>query len=206
MGHIKKYDFSLLDEVLRVEKENGIIDWHKIFANNNPLIVEVGCGNGHFLTRCAMNDKTYNYIGIDKKDKRLIRCREKQIKYNLSNIRWISGDALLALEKLFPDESISIIFMPFPDPWPKKRHHKHRMFKKEFIELLVKKLEKNGKFAFITDYFEYYDSSYSLIKDDERFEIITPDEFLSFDLSESFFGEKWRNENRIFYSFYLRKK
>jgi len=206
MGHIKGYDYELLEEVLRVEDYNAFIEWQDIFKNNNKIIVEVGCGNGHFLNSSASADKTSNFVGIDVKFKRLVRCREKQVKYENKNIIWVWGEAFVALKNLFKDQSINIIFMPFPDPWPKRRHHKHRLFKKEFIDLFYDKLVPGGFFIFITDFYEYYEASLELIKDDKRFDMITPENFHQYDLTGSYFGEKWINDNRSFYSFFIRKK
>ncbi|MBN2544343.1 MAG: tRNA (guanosine(46)-N7)-methyltransferase TrmB [Spirochaetes bacterium] len=206
MGHIKGYDYELLEEVLRVEDYSTYVKWQDIFKNENKLIVEVGCGNGHFLNSSASEDKTSNFIGIDIKYKRLVRCREKQVKQNNKNVIWVWGEAFITLNNLFKDSSVYMIFMPFPDPWPKRRHHKHRLFKKEFIDLFYKKLVNSGFFIFITDFYDYYEESFSLIKSDKRFELITPDEFQQYDITASYFGEKWRNDNRTFYSFFIRKK
>ncbi len=206
MAHMKGYDYELLEEVLRVEDYDAFIDWNGIFKDNNKLIVEVGCGNGHFLNSSATQDNTSNFIGIDIKYKRLVRCREKQVKNSSKNIIWIWGEAFVALKNLFKDQSVNIIFMPFPDPWPKRRHHKHRLFRKEFIDLFYDKLITGGFFVFITDFYEYYEASLALIKDDKRFEMVTPENFYQYDITNSYFGEKWRNDNRSFYSFFIRKK
>lgn len=205
MSYIKPYDFKLLEEVIRVEDYNSFVDWKNLFNSENKLIVEVGCGNGHFLNTTAKSDKNNNYIGIDIKYKRLVRCREKQIKYNIENIKWIWGEALLSVKNLFPDNSITVILMPFPDPWPKRKHHKKRLFQKNFIDIFHAKLIKDGIFAFMTDYEEYYQESYKLIKNDDRFEILSTDKIMDYDLTASLFGDRWKKDNRSFYAFYLKK-
>ena len=62
--------------------------------------------------------------------------------------------------------------MTFPDPWPKKKHHKNRLFKKEFVDLFYEKLSANGLFIFITDFKDYFDESFELISNDMRFDLI----------------------------------
>ena len=206
MIYLKKYDYNLLDKIIFLEGNKEPVNWNNYFSNSNPLIVEIGCGNGHFLTEKAKNDIKKNYIGIDIKEKRIIRCKEKQVKYAISNMEWFCGEALKILSGLFENNSISTIFMPFPDPWPKRKHHKHRLFKKEFVDVLNEKLMPSGLFIFITDYKQYFEESYQLISEDNRFSLIKATDENNFELGNSLFGEKWKRENREFYSFYVRKK
>lgn len=207
MSKYKKYDWTLLDErVIAISDEPEKME--KItspaaFNNENPLVVEIGCGNGHFLTTRAREENDKNFVGIDIKAKRIIRCREKQVKFNLDNMLWINGEAFTVFDTLLNRQSVSEVFMLFPDPWPKKRHHKHRLFQKEFINCFYEDLIEGGTFTFLTDYEEYYDWSFSLIKSDKRFEIVSKD--YSEDLVLSIFGEKWKRDNRSFYSFTIKK-
>jgi len=204
MSYIKDYNFELLDSVIDINKTEETFSVNSII-NNNPVIIEIGCGNGHFLIRQAMNNPLNNYIGIDIKDRRLIRCREKEIKYELKNIHWILGEASESIAKLFNNESISEFYMPFPDPWPKRRHHKNRLFKKEFIDIFYNKLKPGGYFIFITDHFEYFKSSLKLIQADSRFQIIPKEEVDQEDLTNSIFGERWKKDNRDFHLFCIKK-
>lgn len=203
MSYIKEYDYTLLqsDKLIDIFKNPNslMVDWRKLFGNNNPIIVEVGCGNGHFLTNKAINEPQFNYIGIDIKEKRIIRCREKQVKYNLTNVCWVVGEALTSITQLFTDNIIDTIYMPFPDPWPKRRHHKNRLFKNDFLDVVYKKINSSGVFIFITDHEQYYQSSYKLISNDPRFSITEKSANFEEELTRSIFGEKWKKENRSFY-------
>jgi tRNA (guanine-N7-)-methyltransferase len=203
---IKGYNFDLLNEVINLENIIKPLKWNEIFDNNNSLIVEVGCGNGHFLVKKGGENPDKNFIGIDIKEKRLIRCREKQEKYGVKNVKWVCAEAFNALNEVFDDKSISLIYMLFPDPWPKRRHHKHRLLNKEFLDLIFNKLIDSGTFVYFTDFKEYYDSSCKLVLNDNRFEVFS-EKNLDFDeLTGSFFGEKWKNDNRNFYGFLIKKK
>lgn len=206
MGFRKPYNRDLLEEVIFTEETQTLPNWKKIFNNKNPLIVEMGCGNGHFLTSKAIENKDLNYIGIDLKRNRMNRCREKQVKHNIENIAWICGEALQSLKTLFKNNSIKEVYMPFPDPWPKRRHHKHRMFNNDLVKLLRLKLKKKGKFIFITDYKEYFQANIKLIDNDKRFKLIVIDDANQLEFGISLFGEKWKKDNRDFFAFELIKK
>lgn len=210
MSKYKKYDWTLLEERVVNLADKAVKEQteqtpapRSLFENNNPLVVEIGCGNGHFLTNRAKDEQDKNFIGIDIKAKRIIRCREKQEKLNLKNMIWVNGEAYNTFDTLFKEQSISEVFMLFPDPWPKKRHHKNRLFQKEFIELFYTRLITDGTFTFLTDFEEYYEWSLDLIKSDKRFTIESTD--YPEEQIQSIFGERWKRDNRSFFSFKVRK-
>ena len=108
MSYIKSYDYDLLEEVVYLKKNfNEPVDWKNLFKNHNPIVVEIGCGNGHFLINKIKQNPFFNYIGIDIKEKRIIRCREKELKYNIKNVKWICEEAFIALNNLFENDIIS---------------------------------------------------------------------------------------------------
>lgn len=200
----KGFDYSLLDKTLSLPEEYSPINRQAVTGNNNPIVVEIGCGNGHFLTRQALNNPDKNYFGIDLKDYRIVKGRMKEIAANIPNTFWINAEAETAITRMFEEKSIHTIYMTFPDPWPKKRHHKHRLFKKEFIDLIYSRLEDGGRFIFITDHEEYYEWCMDLLKGEERFSVKTGE--YSQELTESAFGDIWKKENRSFFSFTMEKK
>lgn len=204
MFNLKPYNYDLLDAVYMVTEESKIVDWNQVFNNDNPLIVEIGCGNGHYLTNQANKFTLINFIGIEMKKNRVVRCRQKEVRDNLNNIRWINSEAFLAIDKLFSDKTIDRFYMLFPDPWPKRRHHKKRLFNDKFLDLIFKKMKNDADFIFLTDHEGYFKWCNDFIVKDERFEInLLP---LDEEMTESVFGEKWKNENRNFYNFTLKKK
>jgi tRNA (guanine-N7-)-methyltransferase len=179
------------------------VDWQTVFGNASPLTIEIGCGNGHYLVQKAGESPAENFIGIDLKINRIIRCREKQEKSGLSNLRWCIGDAQDVLEQLFTDQSVQKILMTFPDPWPKKRHFKRRLFQKPFVDLVYSRLKSEGEFIFVTDHEEYYRWCLDILEGETRFQSMNcnTEEFLI-----SLFGKKWQSENRNFFIFGLRKR
>ncbi|HOJ64296.1 MAG TPA: tRNA (guanosine(46)-N7)-methyltransferase TrmB [Spirochaetota bacterium] len=180
--------------------EYNIIDWHDYFKEKNPIIVEIGCGNGHFLINEALNNKNFNYIGIDIKKDRILKCNKKQKDNNLKNILWINGEAFLVLSHLFEDSSIHKIYMTFPDPWPKRRAHKKRLFNENFLTLVLKKLENNGEFFFISDFEDYYKWCIRILENN-NINYFHYNESKIEKFQRSLFAEKWKKENRIFYHF-----
>jgi len=203
MSFLKSYDYSLLSEVFSADSGSSVISWQNIFSNNNELSVEIGCGNGHFIIEKSMSNLHENFIGIDTKRDRIVRCLEKQKKRNISNLRFIAGDAFFAISKMFSAGSISKVYMIFPDPWPKRKHRKKRLFKPDFVNILYEKMNAEGIFTFVTDFQDYFDEAFLIIKNDSRFLITL--ESLSEDYSFTLFGQKWEKEDKPFYGFTFTK-
>lgn len=199
----KGFDYSLLETTFTPPQDIDFTNWNEVFNNENPLNLEIGCGNGHFLTQQALKNPSENFIGIDLKDYRIVKSRMKENLLNLSNVRWICGEAKISIERMFPDESLEKIYMTFPDPWPKKRHWKHRLFQADFIPLIARKLTNSGKFIFISDHEGYYQWCLELINAQKELTITGHDYDIS--MTESAFGKIWSAEQRTFHSFTLEK-
>ena len=115
--------------------------WHQIFKNDNPIHIEIGMGKGKFITEMALNNPDINFIGIEKFDSIMVRAVEK-VDNEIPNLRFIRMDAL-NIDEVFCKE-ISLIYLNFSDPWPKKRHAKRRLADKTFLEK-YDKIFKNSK-------------------------------------------------------------
>jgi tRNA (guanine-N7-)-methyltransferase len=119
------------------------------------LEVEIGCGNGHFMTEyCAENPDSL-FIGVEIKKKRCLKAQRKIDKLQLANARIIHGEAQSVLQQL-SDGSVDCFHLYFPDPWPKSRHRRRRFLRGGNIETLLLKLKTGGFIRFVTDYFDYY--------------------------------------------------
>ena len=117
-------------------------EYNKLFNNNNPIEIEIGCGKGNFIINKAIQNPNINYIGIEKYDSVLLRALEK-VKEEIPNLKFIKMDAN-NIDKVF-DKEISKIYLNFSDPWPKDRHEKRRLSSDTFLKKydLVFKNEKN---------------------------------------------------------------
>ncbi len=133
----------------------------EIFGCIRPIFLEIGFGKGEFLYEMAKKHPEINFVGIDIYLTGVAKLIRRMCNYdNLNppmpeNIRILIKDAHLALKENFKDESIERIFILFPDPWPKKRHHKRRLIKPDFAELLKRRLLKGGSVLIATDHEGY---------------------------------------------------
>jgi tRNA (guanine-N7-)-methyltransferase len=131
------------------------LDLTQAFGRQAPLIVEIGFGNGGSLAEMAAANPDLNYLGIEVHrpgvGHLLLLLEEREIK----NVRIYHHDAIEILEQKIPDHSISGVHLFFPDPWQKRRHHKRRIVRPCFVELLIKKLMPGGYFHAATDWEHY---------------------------------------------------
>jgi tRNA (guanine-N7-)-methyltransferase len=153
-NHIED-DFYLPRGMELPEKYRKRLDFFQLFNNNNPVIVEIGFGNGQFLANLAKNHPNKNFIGIELSRLSIVKLQELIDKHSLENIRYFFMDAKMVFKYLLPSESVNEIYINFPDPWPKRRHHKHRFIQEETLEYLYPILEKAGKINFVTDDWPY---------------------------------------------------
>ncbi len=117
--------------------------------------LEIGCGHGHFLAAYAEAHPGRYCLGVDVAGARLERARRKTDRAGLDNITWIQAEALLLLENLPAGIAFSRVFILFPDPWPKRRHHKHRLVQPRFLELLSSVCRPEAMLYFRSDNRDY---------------------------------------------------
>jgi tRNA (guanine-N7-)-methyltransferase len=128
------------------------LDWPGIFERTAPLIVEIGFGNGLFLMEQARRDPDVNVVGIELSwpwVQHLAKCLDHA---GLAHVRLLHGAAEVVLQCLFGSQSIREIFINFPDPWPKTRHHSRRLIQTDFVELLHDRLSIGGQVTIATDH------------------------------------------------------
>ncbi len=122
---------------------------------NTPLVLEIGFGMGHALISQAQQKPECDFIGIDVHKPGVGAVLDAIDKHQLKNIRLFCADAVEVLTQCIPDNSLDEVQLFFPDPWPKRRHHKRRLVQPSFAELIRKKLKPNGKFCLATDWEDY---------------------------------------------------
>ena len=127
------------------------------FIQGNYSLLDIGFGAGETLVSIAQNKLDISLLGAEVYQSGIGTVLSKADKFNLENIKIVNEDAEDLLQNKIPDNSFDAIIMFYPDPWPKRRHHKRRLIKKEFIDLLNKKLKPNGIFYFKTDWKDYFD-------------------------------------------------
>ena len=135
--------------------ENKRINFVDIFGNTNPIIVEIGFGMGDATWQIAKANPNINYIGIEVHTPGVGKLLSEIQKNELKNLYIIEYDAMEVLQNMFGDNSINGFHIFFPDPWPKKKHHKRRMLQRPRTDLLAKKLSAGGYLYLVTDWLEY---------------------------------------------------
>lgn len=131
----------------------------KILPPGGRFTWEIGCGHGHFLTAYAKAHPEEICIGVDIVSERIERAIKKRDRAKLTNLHFIHAEARLFLEMLPAEASFSRLFILFPDPWPKLRHHKHRIMQPDFLADAAKRAGEGARLYFRTDFTPYYDDT-----------------------------------------------
>ena len=124
------------------------------FEAPKPLLVELGFGDGRILAEFAKRYPYWNCLGVEVYRPGIAQLIKKCVEDELRNVRIAMDEALTVLEQL-PDRSIDKLWLFFPDPWPKTRHHKRRLVTPEFLEVVSQKLKENRIFNLATDWDDY---------------------------------------------------
>lgn len=120
------------------------------------IVWEIGCGHGHFLVRYAHEFPGKFCVGVDIRLERLARSDRKRTRAGLDNCHFLRTEAREFLHALPPGVVFEEIWVLFPDPWPKARHHKNRLLKPEFFEAVAARAGEGARFYFRTDHAEYF--------------------------------------------------
>lgn len=126
------------------------------FGGERSFVLEIGCGHGRWLTGYATAFPERICVGIDLVTKRIQLGEKKQQRRELDNLLFMKAECAEFLGALQPRWQLDDCFMLFPDPWPKKRHHKKRMVQDRFLALLKTVMSDGGRFHFRTDHEEYF--------------------------------------------------
>ncbi len=179
---------------------SSCLDWTELFGNSNPVQIEVGCGKGRFLTESCLKNPNTNFIGLENSWKYVLRTQERLKKYGQTNACIGYIDAPYFVQQYVADHSVESYHVYFPDPWPKDRHQKRRIFNDPiWISEIVRTLKPDSGFLFFaTDFVEYF----SLIKQllDDRSELICrPEMSADQNYIQTSFEIKYRRQGRPIY-------
>jgi tRNA (guanine-N7-)-methyltransferase len=141
-------------------------DFAEVFGRVAPIIMEIGFGNGESLAKMAADNPDTDYIGIEVHRPGVGHLMMLLDQQGLTNVRIYCHDAIDILEHKLPDASLAGVHLFFPDPWPKKKHHKRRIVRPSFIALLLKKLKVGGYFHAATDWENYAESMLEVLSAD----------------------------------------
>ncbi len=162
---------TIEDITLPADCLDAPIDWPRLFGNDNPVEVEIGTGKGTFLINAARANPQTNYLGIEWANKYYKYAADRARRWDLANIRMIRCDAKDFITRHTAPQSIQTLHIYFPDPWPKKRHHKRRLFDANFVAAALQALIPLGRLHVVTDYKEYFDIIEPLLAACDQFQL-----------------------------------
>ena len=131
------------------------LDLLAIFGRAAPLHVDLGCGDGAFLCELAQRYPQKNFLGIDKLAGRVAKTCRKASAFE--NVRVLNVEISYAVRFLVPEESVETFYLFFPDPWPKRRHHRRRIVTPSFLDSIHHALISDGSFHVATDQADYFE-------------------------------------------------
>jgi len=147
----------------------------QLFPKPQPLEVELGCGDASFLVEYARRHPERNFIGVERLLGRIRKLDRKGRRAGLTNLRGVRIESSYFLEFLLPPHSASALHIYFPDPWPKKRHHKNRLINERFPELARAALAPGGRIYLRTDATDYFQQMTEVFAAGKNFQkIMTP--------------------------------
>lgn len=138
-----------------IDFSDKLLDFDAIFGRHAPITLEIGFGNGESLLEQAINHPERNFLGIEVHTPGVGHLIHGAQQAGIRNLRVIRHDAVEVLDKQIPENSLDRVQLFFPDPWHKKRHHKRRILKSDFVETIRKHLRIGGHFHMATDWENY---------------------------------------------------
>lgn len=138
-----------------LEHGPATLDFDAIFGRHAPVVLEIGFGNGETLVEQALDHPGKDFVGIEVHEPGVGHCLLKAEEAGISNLRVIMHDAIEVLQQQVPAGSLSRVNLYFPDPWPKKRHHKRRIVQPAFLDLIAERLVPGGTLHIATDWADY---------------------------------------------------
>jgi len=142
------------------------------FDPARPLEIEIGCGKGRFLSTRASKNRDTQYLGIERMLSRVRKLDKKASRLKLENLRILRLEAFYTFYYLLPVHRVRTVYVFFPDPWPKRRHHSRRLFSPLFLDALWTRLEIGGTLQAATDHPEYFAEIRARLGADARFKEI----------------------------------
>ncbi|PWV82108.1 tRNA (guanine-N7-)-methyltransferase [Prauserella marina] len=137
------------------ELEAGPIDFETWFGRSAPVLLEIGSGMGETTSRLAASAPETNYVAVEVYEAGLGQLMLRAEKLGIGNLRLLHGDAVVLLTEHIARDSLAGVRIFFPDPWPKKRHHKRRLVQPEFVRLVADRLASGGTLHLATDWENY---------------------------------------------------
>ncbi len=147
---------TLEDIIVAPPAAGEVLNFAAMFGRDVPVEMEIGTGKGGFLLNRARAKPERNFLGLEWANQYYLYAADRFRRWGVSNVRLMRTDARHLVIHHLPPESVHILHIYHPDPWPKKRHHKRRLFQPEFLAAASKVLVPGGRIAVQTDHAEYF--------------------------------------------------
>jgi tRNA (guanine-N7-)-methyltransferase len=180
---------------LVVESLPRPINWPQLFSSDHPVELEIGIGKGTFLTDQAKARPETNFFGLEYANWFWRYASDRLRRNNCTNTRTARAEALYFVKEFVPDATISVVHIYFPDPWPKKRHHKRRLIQKPFLDHIERILIPAGRLQVVTDHQDYFQQIQEVVRASRLKEV----EFAPTEVGTNF-ERKYRRQGRPFYA------
>jgi len=197
----------LADKVLYVPEYYDQYDQFKfpgwedpsLFGNSQPVVVEYCSGNGTWIAEKAKENPDLNWVAVEKRFDRVRKIWSKIKNENLNNLVVFCGEGFRLTQEYLPKETVDQVYINFPDPWPKKRHAKHRIVQPLFIEQVYRILKPEGVITLVTDDTAYSEQMIEVLNGQEGMGSMYPEPYFVNELEgygTSYFDTLWRNKGR----------
>lgn len=153
---LETFSYPFSNDILQREKE----------IVNRDLIIEIGFGMGDATFQIALENPDKDYIGIEVYKPGIGKLLDRIEQNGIKNLRVIEHDAVEVLKYMIADESVAGFHIFFPDPWPKKKHHKRRIIQSQFVSLLKDKIKEGGYIYAVTDWENYAEQMLTVFEGD----------------------------------------
>ena len=151
------------------------LDFEQVFGRVAPTILEIGFGMGETTQKIATARPEDNFLGVEVFNAGVGAMLKRIDESGLTNIRVIQHDAVEVLQHMIPENSLAGVHIYFPDPWPKKRHHKRRLIQQPLVALLASRLKPGGYMHLATDWENYAEQMLEVLSNEPQLENTVPD-------------------------------
>jgi tRNA (guanine-N7-)-methyltransferase len=157
--------------VYGIETGDETLNLDALFRRSADVVLEIGFGNGDTLVEQARQHPQLNFLGVEVHMPGVGHCLLQLEQQDVHNLRLITADAIDVLQRQIAAGSLRRVNLYFPDPWPKKRHHKRRIIQTSFLQLIANSLKPGGEFFIATDWAGYAEHIDAVLALDTCFEL-----------------------------------
>ena len=159
---------------------------------SRPLELDVGCGDGTFLLQMAAHFPERDFLGIERLNGRVAKICRRAARLGLTNVRVLGVESSYALSWLIPPGTASRLHLLFPDPWPKKRHAKHRFMRPDNLAGIHRVLQPQAEFLFKTDHAPYFEEAVTVLATSPLFHPVAWDDSAFYPITD--FEQHWLDQ------------